>query len=93
MQEDLVKLCPQCGSEYQLWVERCLDCDVPLVHGREGQGEAIASQGKEETSHDMTTYPQNCVHLRNAAVGWIRRLLSKPCVARASPCVRKQRSG
>jgi predicted amidophosphoribosyltransferase len=74
MQDDLVKLCPSCGSEYQLWVERCLDCGVSLVHGREGQGEAIGSQGKEEESHDMTTYPQNCVPLRNAAVDWIRRL-------------------
>jgi uncharacterized RDD family membrane protein YckC len=22
--------CPQCGSEYQAWVERCFDCDVSL---------------------------------------------------------------
>jgi predicted amidophosphoribosyltransferase len=73
MEGDLVKLCPQCGSEYQMWVERCLDCGVTLVHGREGQGAAIAAPG-EEPSHDMSTYPQDCVSLRTAPPRWIGRL-------------------
>jgi predicted amidophosphoribosyltransferase len=70
---DLVKLCPQCGSEYQMWVERCLDCDTALVHGIEGQGAAIAAPA-EEASHDISTYPQDCVTLRTAPPSWIGRL-------------------
>lgn len=27
---DDVRVCSRCGAEYQLWVERCLDCDLPL---------------------------------------------------------------
>ncbi|HEX3129190.1 MAG TPA: zinc ribbon domain-containing protein [Thermoanaerobaculia bacterium] len=69
---DLVKLCPQCGSEYQLQMERCLDCDTPLVHGVEGQGAAIGVP--DEASHDIRTYPQDCVHLRTAPPRWIGRL-------------------
>jgi hypothetical protein len=26
-----IKYCPQCGAEYQDWVEKCLDCDMKLV--------------------------------------------------------------
>src|SRR5215207_7235907 len=73
MQEDLVKLCPQCGSEYQLWVERCLDCGVSLVHGREGQG----AEGVEQTGSvkvEEPAIPPDCIHLRTAAVAWIRNL-------------------
>ncbi|MES1244304.1 MAG: zinc ribbon domain-containing protein [Acidobacteriota bacterium] len=68
MQSDLVKLCPRCGSEYQMWVERCLDCDTTLVHGREGEAE----EGREEPSHD--TWPQDAVYLRMAPPLWIGRL-------------------
>ena len=70
MEGDLVKVCPRCGSEYQLWVERCLDCDVPLVHGREGQGAAAVPEGAPVEE----ALPPDCVHLRTAAVDWIRRL-------------------
>ncbi len=73
MQDDLVKLCPRCGGEYQLWVERCLDCDVSLVHGKEGQGAepAVAVAGMEV---EEPVIPPECVHLRTAAVAWIQRL-------------------
>jgi predicted amidophosphoribosyltransferase len=72
MQGDLVKLCPQCGSEYQMWVERCLDCDAALVHGREGQGLDIRPEGL--TVEEAPAIPPGCVHLRTAPVDWIRRL-------------------
>jgi predicted amidophosphoribosyltransferase len=71
MQEDLIKRCPRCGSEYQLWVERCLDCDEPLVHGREGEGTAIAEPKLEL---DELAYPNECVHLRTAPPAWIGQL-------------------
>jgi hypothetical protein len=69
---DLVKLCPQCGSQYQIWVERCLDCDTPLVHGAEGHGADNAVP--EEVSHDVRAYPQDCVLVRTAPASWIDRL-------------------
>ena len=28
------KYCPQCGDEFQNWVEACPDCEVPLGHER-----------------------------------------------------------
>jgi predicted amidophosphoribosyltransferase len=73
MQYDLVKLCPECGSEYQLWVERCLDCGASLVHGMEGQGTAVAVQ-PERIEDEEPEIPPDCVHLRTAEVAWIRRL-------------------
>lgn len=24
--------CPECGAEYEQWVKKCADCDVPLVN-------------------------------------------------------------
>lgn len=32
-----VKNCPSCGDEFQAWVERCPDCDVPLAIGGGGK--------------------------------------------------------
>jgi predicted amidophosphoribosyltransferase len=72
MQGDLVKLCPQCGSEYQLRVERCLDCGATLVHGREGEGAAVAAPKVVEL--EELAYPNECVPLRTAPPDWIGRL-------------------
>jgi predicted amidophosphoribosyltransferase len=72
MQGDLVKLCPQCGSEYQMWVERCPDCDTPLVHGVEGQGAEVRAEGPG--AEERPIIPPECVHLRTAAVDWLQRL-------------------
>lgn len=74
MDADLVKLCPRCGSEYQLWVERCLDCGASLVHGREGQGAEAAVRVEGMGVVEEPAIPPECVHLRTAAVDWIRRL-------------------
>lgn len=74
MQDDLVKLCPQCGSEYQMWVERCLDCGATLVHGREGQGISEAVRPEGLAVEEAPAIPPDCVHLRTAEVAWIRRL-------------------
>lgn len=30
---EVVKHCPSCREEFQSWVERCIDCDVPLHLG------------------------------------------------------------
>lgn len=74
MQNDLVKLCPQCGSEFQMWVERCLDCGATLVHGLEGQGAGADGRPKRAEVAEQPAIPPDCVHLRTAAVDWIRRL-------------------
>lgn len=71
MDGDLIKLCPQCGSEYQLQVERCLDCGATLVHGREGDGAAAAPA---EMGPGEVAYPSECVHLRTAPPAWLGRL-------------------
>lgn len=72
MEGDPIKLCPQCGSEYQLWVERCLDCDAPLVHGREGDGAAAAGIAAPE--QDEPANPKEGERLRTAPPAWIGRL-------------------
>ena len=71
MQEDIVKVCPNCGSEFQMWVERCLDCGAALVVAvPRPEGFVLPrASGEEEPA-----IPPDCVHLRTAAVGWIRRL-------------------
>ena len=33
---EIVKHCPSCRDEFQGWVERCPDCDVPLAVGEPG---------------------------------------------------------
>jgi hypothetical protein len=33
--QDLIKVCPECGGEFRPDVERCADCEVPLVHPEE----------------------------------------------------------
>ena len=69
MQEGIVKVCPDCGSEFQMWVERCLDCGANLVSAvpRPDPGDTFAAP-------EEPAIPPGCVHLRTAAVGWIRRL-------------------
>ena len=74
MQDDLVKLCPRCGSEYQLWVERCLDCGATLVHGREGQGFEAAMRPEGLAAEGPPTIPPDAILLRNAPPDWIGRL-------------------
>jgi predicted amidophosphoribosyltransferase len=71
MEGDLVKLCPRCGSEYQMRVERCLDCGATLVVAREGQGAIVPEPMKTE---ETPAIPPGAVHLRTAAVAWIGRL-------------------
>lgn len=71
MDGDLVKLCPQCGSEFQMKVESCLDCGATLVVGVEGQGAAVPQGGAVE---EAPAIPAGIVHLRTAATGWIARL-------------------
>ncbi|MBW2242753.1 MAG: hypothetical protein JRH01_12285 [Deltaproteobacteria bacterium] len=41
-----VKNCPSCGDEFQAWVERCPDCNIPLVIG--GSGSAGAEKAAPE---------------------------------------------
>lgn len=73
MPDDLVKLCPRCGSEYQMWVERCLDCGATLVHGIEGQGATVVrSEGL--AAEGPPTIPPDAILLRNAPPDWIGRL-------------------
>lgn len=79
MQDDLVKLCPDCGSEFQTWVERCLDCGATLVHAMPSP-EAI-HPGRNKTSaaddsavDDEPAVPSDSLLLRTADVAWIRRL-------------------
>lgn len=70
MDGDLVKLCPQCGSEYQMKVETCLDCGAALVVAREGEGAAVPAPVELEE----LAYPNECVSLRTAPPAWIGRL-------------------
>lgn len=69
MQEGIVKVCPDCGSEFQTWVERCLDCGANLVLAMPSPDPGDAFEPREEPA-----IPPGSVHLRTAAVGWIRRL-------------------
>jgi hypothetical protein len=39
------RYCPKCGAEFQGWVEKCLDCNVPLEDTRP---EAIESEDEQE---------------------------------------------
>jgi len=70
MQEGIVKVCPNCGSEFQIWVERCLDCGTSLVTAVPGSEPRQAAPAAPEEP----AIPPGCVHLRTAAVGWIRQL-------------------
>src|SRR5689334_6878676 len=69
MQEDIVKVCPDCGSEFQMWVERCLDCGASLVSAVPAPELMERPEPREEPA-----IPPGTVHVRTAAVGWIRRL-------------------
>lgn len=35
LDQEPVKVCPECGGEYRPEIERCADCGVPLVHPEE----------------------------------------------------------
>lgn len=72
MQGELVKLCPRCGSEFQMKVESCLDCGATLVIGVEGQGAAdMPEAGRAE---ELPVVPRDAVRLRAAPPVWIGRL-------------------
>lgn len=69
MQEEMVKVCPACGSEFQMRMERCLDCGASLIVALPGAEPRVAFEEPEEPE-----IPPGVIHLRTAAVGWIRRL-------------------
>jgi hypothetical protein len=45
----MFKQCPECGEEYQQWVERCRECDVALVLPG---SEPIAREGEAEPAFE-----------------------------------------
>lgn len=62
--EDLYKVCPECGGEYQYTVATCVDCGVPLVFPEE-----IARRDARE----LPLSP-GLVRLRTAPILWVRAL-------------------
>lgn len=47
------KVCPRCGGEYRLEIERCVDCGIELVFpGEEGTGEGEAEAAEEWVEED-----------------------------------------
>jgi len=58
-----VKLCPRCGGEYQLRVETCVDCGVPLVRpwdlerARQQEAARPAAPAAPVTSDDPNACP------------------------------------
>ena len=64
MDEDLYKVCPECGGEYQHTVEFCVDCGVPLVFPEE-----IAARDARELS-----LSPGLVRVRTAPILWVRAL-------------------
>jgi ribosomal protein L40E len=64
MDQERYKVCPECAGEYRPEIERCADCDVPLV-------------GPEEiTARDARELPltRGLVALRTAPIAWVRAL-------------------
>ena len=57
MQEDIVKVCPDCGSEFQMWVERCLDCGASLVSSvpRPDPGDTFERQESGDPARLLST--------------------------------------
>ncbi|HEV8578697.1 MAG TPA: hypothetical protein VGX68_06395 [Thermoanaerobaculia bacterium] len=64
MNEDLYKVCPECGGEYRYTVATCVDCEVPLVFPEE-----IARRD----AHELPLSP-GLVRLRTAPILWVRAL-------------------
>lgn len=68
--------CPQCGSEYQAWVERCLDCDVAL--GVPVSSELPPPEIKYEDEPDRRTTSVEIDDLSDAQRERLRMLLRGP---------------
>jgi hypothetical protein len=66
----IVKLCPACGEEYLPTVERCVDCDVPLVH----EGETRQDLAPAEAGALPDAGTEDLILLREAEAAWARRL-------------------
>jgi uncharacterized OB-fold protein len=64
MNEELYKVCPECGGEYQYTVATCVDCGVPLVFPEE-----IARRDAGELH-----LSPSLVRLRTAPTLWVRAL-------------------
>ncbi|HYH47895.1 MAG TPA: zinc ribbon domain-containing protein [Thermoanaerobaculia bacterium] len=73
------KVCPECGSQFQTWVERCVDCEVPLITPEEAAARAANAQVEDDDGWDDDEDEaggQELVLLRAEKVTWIRRLAS-----------------
>jgi predicted amidophosphoribosyltransferase len=66
IEQDLHKVCPECAGEYRFDVERCADCDVPLVFP-----EQIAARDARELRPSPWLFM-----LRTAPIAWVRALAS-----------------
>ena len=75
------KVCPSCGGEFQPWVERCVDCEVPLVTPEEAASHAaqldVDEIGGEPGWEGDLEAGQELVLLRSEKVAWIRRLAAE----------------
>jgi hypothetical protein len=67
--EEPIKVCPDCGSESQNWVERCLDCGAPLVHP-----DQVAFHERQREESEELYAPDDLVYVRTAPPSWIRAL-------------------
>src|SRR5437867_252861 len=56
MSSELSNTCPQCGYEYETWVERCPDCGVPLEL-RPRKDKAKLSQDEDPRWSIVTNVP------------------------------------
>ncbi|MCP3986575.1 MAG: hypothetical protein GY723_19500 [bacterium] len=72
-----VKNCPSCGDEFQAWVERCPDCNVPLTIG-----------GENTDAGDTTPEFPPAHQLEKVLVGgpWQTRSLAERLSERGVPC-------
>jgi predicted amidophosphoribosyltransferase len=64
MNEEPVKVCPECAGEFQLTAALCVDCGVPLAFP-----EDIAARD----AHELRLIP-SLAHVRTAPILWVRAL-------------------
>ncbi len=62
--DDPIKVCPECGGEYQLTASVCVDCGVPLV---------LPEEIAEREARELRLRP-SLVLVRTAPILWIRAL-------------------
>src|SRR3954462_1323864 len=62
--DDPCKVCPECGGEYQLTANVCVDCGVPLV---------LPGEIAERKARELPLRP-SLVLVRTAPILWIRAL-------------------